>query len=363
MPVRRSFTDDMTESRRKMGDLMPERERKNGISLRFGPIAALYYHTAGRKIPKQMDVIEDWFPSLMIETLPSDGRTKIPADYADREFRIQAVKYNGSFYAGESRRVSQILGRLCGTAEGNREKERKTAELMQKHAAEQFICDMELTPRLKERAAAHLESLDDKQLEAFYDLIYETLYHLAEERAAADEYELKTEAFAMDDEVFDGVLYQAAYQLSQGTGRGLCLAYLWLLTGGLLRNEAGRVLRLYDSAFIAIRRQKSETGELTDKMDYLFHPEWFYDIYEGDDFKSRFPGIEWYCDGCGGHLNEQPGFDDHAGAWTCRLCGYENRLSSDEIYDNEEDWLNGIRKADPEKLEEAVERRRREKEK
>lgn len=44
------------------------------------------------------------------------------------------------------------------------------------------------------------------------------------------------------------------------------IAFLWLLTGSLLRNETGRVLRMYDSSFIAIRRQMSETGELEDKL-------------------------------------------------------------------------------------------------
>lgn len=190
--------------------------------------------------------------------------------------------------------------------------------------------------------------------------IFELLYDLAEQRKEMDDYSRKTEPFSMDDEVFDGVIYNAAYQLNLESYDGLCNAFLWLLTGGLLRNETGRVLRLYDSSFIAVNRQISETGELKDKLNYLFHPEEYYDTYSGDDLDNRFPGIEWYCDQCGAHLNEQEGFDDHLPSWKCLKCGFENKLSVGEIYDNHEDWRNGIRKADPDKLADALEVRQQE---
>ena len=137
---------------------------------------------------------------------------------------------------------------------------------------------------------------------------------------------------------------------------------LWLLTGSLLRNETGRVLRLYDSSFIAIRRQLSETGSLTDKLNYLFHPEEYYETFAGDeeDLKNRFPDVEWYCDACGAHLNEQEGFDDHSPEWKCQNCGFANKLAYSEIYDNDEDRQNKTRPADPHKFEDATERRRQE---
>ena len=104
--------------------------------LRFGTAAKLYSDARGQALPAQLDLLNMWFPSLIMEELPSDGSTKTEAEYIDRVFRIRAVKYRGSFYAGPSRRVSQITGRLIGTANGNQEKERRTAFLIQKHLAE-----------------------------------------------------------------------------------------------------------------------------------------------------------------------------------------------------------------------------------
>lgn len=329
-------------------------------NLRFGNIAAIYYNLKDEKVPKQMDLLDIWFPGLIIQEMESDGKTKVPAEYVDREYMIHAVRYNGKLYSGGSKRVSQILGRLTGTASGNQEKERKSAEMIQKHVAEQFIRDMELTPRLKENVENLIDQLSDGQLEEMDQQIFDLLYDLAEQRKGMDDYSRKTEPFAMDDEVFDGVIYNAAYQLNLESYDGLCNAFLWLLTGGLLRNETGRVLRLYDSSFIAVNRQISETGELEDKLNYLFHPEEYYDTYSGDDLDNRFPGIEWYCDQCGAHLNEQEGFDDHLPSWKCLKCGVENKLSVEEIYDNHEDWRNGIRKADPDKLADALEVRQQE---
>lgn len=34
--------------------------------------------------------------------------------------------------------------------------------------------------------------------------------------------------------------------------------------------------------------------------------------------------IEWYCDKCNAHLNEQPGFTTRLRTWTCKKCGYKN---------------------------------------
>lgn len=330
------------------------------FDFRFGKIAQLYYEIANQKVPCQMDLLDEWFPGLMILTDSSDGNTKTPAEYQELSYVIHAVKYHGRLYSGGSTRVSQILGRLIGTASGNREKERKTAELMQKHAADCFATDMELTPSLQENAEKRMEKLSDAMLDLLYERIFELLYRFAESRKAASDYDRKTEPFPMDDETFDGVIYNAAYQLHLQTFHGLCNAYLWLLTGSLLRNETGRVLRMYDSSFIAIRRQMSETGELEDKLNVLFHPENYHYTYSGDDLDKRFPGVEWYCDGCGEHLNDQDGFDDHLPEWKCRKCGYVNPLSIEEIYETDEDWQNGVRPTDPVRFAAAIAERRQE---
>lgn len=339
-----------------------EGKRKGNMekrSLRFGSIVEIYYELKGEKLPKQMELLDIWFPGLVITIDESDGKTKTPAEYVDREYKIHAVRYQGRLYAGASKRVSQILGRLTGTASGNQEKERRSAELIQRNVAEQFVTDMDLTPRLQENTAALLEKLTEEKKEMLGQQIFDLLYALADLRSTTDRYILDTELFALDDEVFDSILYNAAYQLNLGSFSGLCNAWLWLLTGGLLRNETGRVLRLYESSFIAIRRQISETGELKDKLNTLFYPETYHSFYRGDDLDHRFPGVEWYCDRCDAHLNEQDGFDDHLPEWTCTACGYVNNLDINEIYANDEDWDNR-RSVDPEDFNAAIEQRRKE---
>lgn len=47
--------------------------------------------------------------------------------------------------------------------------------------------------------------------------------------------------------------------------------------------------------------------------------------------EPRFPGIDWYCDNCGAHLNTQKNFNDHKYVWKCKECGYKNSISWDNI--------------------------------
>lgn len=332
------------------------------MDLRFGKIASFYYEVLGEKMPRQLDLLDTWFPGLIVIQDRSDGQTKREAVYVDPECKIHAVKYHGRFYSGESTRVSQITGRLVGTASGNKEKERKSAELIQKHVAECIARDMTLTPQLKENTARMIDRFSPRQESEMYDRVHQMITELSDGRKTAGAAERETELFPMDDETFDGMIWNALYQLNLSTHSGLCNAYLWLLTGSLLRNEVGRVLWMYDSSFIAIRRHLSETGERKDQLNYLLHPEEYEYIFNGDeeDLKNRFPDIEWYCDRCEAHLNEQEGFDDHLPKWKCRMCGYENKLDIGEIYDNEEDWQNQIRPVDAEKFADALERRRQE---
>ena len=55
---------------------------------------------------------------------------------------------------------------------------------------------------------------------------------------------------------------------------------------------------------------------------------------------ERFPNIDWCCDRCNAYLNSQPGFDDHKYTWKCTECGHKNSISSDDIYESEEDFRN-----------------------
>ena len=61
---------------------------------------------------------------------------------------------------------------------------------------------------------------------------------------------------------------------------------------------------------------------------------------EGGTMNERFPGIDWYCDRCNAYLNDQPGFDDHHYVWKCTECGHKNSISSDDIYESEEEFRN-----------------------
>ena len=42
-------------------------------------------------------------------------------------------------------------------------------------------------------------------------------------------------------------------------------------------------------------------------------------------------GIVWYCDKCGAIMNKQPGFNTHSEIWTCRKCGYENKVTENNL--------------------------------
>ena len=42
-------------------------------------------------------------------------------------------------------------------------------------------------------------------------------------------------------------------------------------------------------------------------------------------------GIDWYCDSCGDHMNEQEGFNTHSGSWICKKCGYINDVTKDNL--------------------------------
>ena len=55
---------------------------------------------------------------------------------------------------------------------------------------------------------------------------------------------------------------------------------------------------------------------------------------------GRFPDIDWYCDRCNAHLNNQTGFDDSKYIWRCTECGHKNSISSNNIYKSEEDFRN-----------------------
>lgn len=325
--------------------------------LRFGYIADIFYRVTNRKMPKQLDLLETWFPGVIIQVKESDGEKKITPVYDEKTRFITACRYHGYLYSGGLSGINQLAGRLIGTASSNAEKERRNAVLIRKRIARDMATDMNIVSRLHENISAILETLDEQELNDFHYILYRYTIDLAFMRSGKTELEIDEEAFPMDDEVFDGVIYNTVYQLKLFTFENLVCAWLWMLSGSLLRNETGRLLRLFDSSWNTIYRHPSETPALLDKLDYLLFPENYESFYAGDDLDKRFPGIDWYCTSCGAHLNDQDGFSDHLPVWQCRQCGYLNPIDADHIYDTLEDAENN-RPANKAELLKAIEERR-----
>jgi hypothetical protein len=314
------------------------------IDLRFGRVLELFYDIAGKKMPKQLDLLDEWLPGFIIEVRDEEG--KIDAEYIDSETTIYASRHNGSLYLGSNTRINQILGRLIGTAKGNQEKERKAAELIRKDTAAILIDQPDATDTLRATIHEHLKLLSDDQLNEFHEKLCAAVWDSTVERYKKNGYERLDEPFPIDDEVWDGLMYNAGYQLHLYSYEGIINAFGWLIIGGLLRNEAGRVVRMYHSGFSAVNRQIAEDGEILDKLQYLFFPEQYQSTYSGNDLEKKYPGISWQCDGCGEILENQAGFDDHLPVWQCRHCGHLNRIDISAISDNTEDRLNGFHYSD-----------------
>ncbi len=48
--------------------------------------------------------------------------------------------------------------------------------------------------------------------------------------------------------------------------------------------------------------------------------------------------IVWICDECGAVMNEQPGFTEDCGEWTCTKCGFVNKIDVSELYASEDEF-------------------------
>lgn len=184
-----AIMDAVTQTDKVVGDWM---------RFRFGNVAAVYYEILGEKTPRQLDLLDAWFPGLIIVTDESDGQAKREATYDESKCMIHAVKYHGRFYSGDSTRISQIIGRLVGTASGNKEKERKNAELIQEHIAECFVTDMTLTPRLKDNTIRLFNRLSAEQQAEMRDRLQLLIKELSDAREATGAEKRKEEAFPMN---------------------------------------------------------------------------------------------------------------------------------------------------------------------
>lgn len=326
--------------------------------LRFSDVASICDSYMPSDAKNHMDTLVSWLPGTVIHIREKE-EGKRPPKFSYEKCVIEASLYRGNIYATGDAAVTQIMGRLFGSARGNEEKERKNAELIRKRVSRNLIEDRDLLTRLIGNIRDKVEDLEENTR---YDLCLDLLefsFELAEVRTKMSPLERDAEAAAMDDEVFDGIIYNAAYQLNDFSVDGTARAILWLMLGGLLRNEAGRVYRVFNSAFVPAYRQGDPAASILDKVGALYYSEDYEDTYSGDDLEKRFPGIEWMCDSCGAYLNVQDGFDDHLPVWQCRKCGHLNRISAEDIFMNEEERERN-RSVNWEKMKDAIERRKEE---
>lgn len=328
--------------------------------LRFGYVTELYYSVAGIPSPKQLDLIYDWFGPLVIQVRESDNTKKEAPEFVDMERIIYATRYHGYLYSGGNNRVTHITGKLVGTTSSNLEKERRSAEMIQKNISRKISLELYPLIELYDHTDHVVGELNEDQLIQFHSLMWDFVWDTAEAHYNKSEYERDSELFPFDDEVFDQILYNAFYQLTKYDYDGIRNCFLWLLLGSFLRNSCGRICRTCDSSFSPAHRPSTATGDLLDQLHFLAAPEDYGSFYVGDDMENKYPGVDWYCDQCGDYLNKQESFDDHLPFWQCRKCGYVNIIDYDEIYENEEDARNEIHRHSKEDFLRAIEERQKE---
>lgn len=330
-------------------------------SLYFGNVTELYYSFLNVKVPKQLDQIDTWFQGMLI--FPRANSRNQEPEYDENRYLIFADWDNDyKYYAGgTSNRVTQIVGRLIGTAKSNQEKGRKDAELIRKHIANVLVTDFQHIEKLQKDTEEMLSKIPEDRIQDFHYAIFSYMLDLIDIRNAMSDEEKNDEPFPFDDYVFDDLMYNIAYQLHLFSYEGLVNAYLWLLLGGFLRNQVGSLTKMFHSGFVAINRQLSEYGTLSDKINFLFNPDGYYSTYSGDDINSKYPDTTWICDNpeCKAILNQQEGFDDSLSEWKCKDCATVNKIDISVIYNIEEDYLNGKGPVNPQDYKAAIEKRKR----
>lgn len=317
--------------------------KDNEKRLYLGNVLDKYYSFIHKKKPQQIDQVDVWLPNILIFIRTTEKKEE--PEYIDLEKKIYADKDENGFYAGgTSNRVTQIVGRLIGTARSNQEKGRKDAELIRKHVANKLVTDFDLLEKLIDNTTNMINQINDDRLNDFHRLLFDYMWDLINLRNNMSDEEKLDEPSPFDDYVFDDLIYNVAYQLHLYSYEGMINAYLWLLLGGFLRNQVGLLLKMYHSGFTAINRQLSEFGSLEEKVYYLFNKDEYYSVYNGDDTDDKYPDTTWICDNpkCKAILNMQEGFDENLSEWECSDCKTVNKIDHSEIYANEEDYLSGI---------------------
>ena len=303
----------------------------------------LFHHVFAMKVPKQLDLLDFFYPDLVVCEEPAETILKEEAFFDDKDLMIHAEKRNDSFYAGGSKRVSQITARLIGTSKGGLEKERQTSARIRERIARELTARHYPVAMLLKYWKDILEELDEDILSRLADLLSVYIDNVTD-RYVNHPDEAGAEAFPFRDDVF------SAYQerlVNAWNKASLECVLVWLLLGALLRNEISGLVLRYACDFCFF----SEAASLPD-METCTES-----FYEGDDLDKRFPGIEWFCDRCGDRLDHQSGFDDHLRVWKCTKCGYKNPIEISEIYDSDEARKEKRAPVDPDDFYRALKRR------
>ena len=334
-----------------------------------------------RTLKAKMRQNHAWWIANTAEYKSTGDFSRFSAIYDDQRRVILAMrKENGKLRqsgadSSANSRVTQILGRLSGTARGNQEKERPAALAMQKRMASDLCRKPDLLRFYRDLNMQRIAELSEEQATRFVDQMADYINGVLARRSAQSSTERESEPFPIDDEIFDEVMNNVVYQWNlEGNEKNddpdvsetddletTANAFTWLLLLSLLRNECRRLNQTYlstfqlKSAYLPVDHPVEYTE--TDDPDLIGKEE---DVYTGNDLDRRFPGIEWYCDCCHEYINVQKGFDDHLQKWRCQKCGYVNHLSLERIYESDASWQNGQRPVDRDAFTNALKARREE---
>ena len=193
----------------------------------YGTCVRLYDHACAGKPSKQLEMINVFFPGILIEEI----KKKDDSEYDEYREMIRASRVHGTLYIGNSRHVTLLAGQLCGTSEGNPTKQRKNACLLRRAAVNRILKDSRM-PELLEIVKEKLQDIGDP--EQFRADLKQYILACAQEETG------------LTEEVKAGILVRAMEQLCLGQTEK---AYAWLLCGTLFQDASARLLTVYDSSW------------------------------------------------------------------------------------------------------------------
>ncbi len=251
-------------------------DRQDWTDFRFGPAAEHLMRCADDgPVPKQIDLLDLFFPGLLLCEIPSDGQTKQAAEFHEDDLYIHAVRYRGSWYTSGSDRVNQIISRLYGSARSGLEKERKNASLIQRRIARALAADQQQVLNLVGYIGNLMLTFDSKKWERFLSGLADFLEACADRYRGTSEKDASAIAddadtlFPIEPAVADRLLECIVQQLEAQDVLHMAIAYAWILLGSLLRNQIWQLLAVYTSDFNLARAQ----DEVPDEEDLWEDPD------------------------------------------------------------------------------------------